>query len=158
MREGSAFVIPNLSTIQRSSCYFVLGVNICIMRACCVRVVFRAFASRQFAPNSGPLSALFTFLLLYYFLVSERSGEKPPAERGAITLADPDLEYADACLPSLQQKRCFVLAPLDRGWRQARELHHKSRSRRTHAPSLLPSFPPSLLSSVASMLTRRHNA
>ena len=47
-----------------------------------------AFASRQFAPNYGPLSVPFIHLVFfffeYYFLVSERSGRKPSAERRAL--------------------------------------------------------------------------
>ena len=45
-----------------------------------------AFASHQFARNARPLSASFTMFSFYYFLVSERSGRKPPAERSALHL------------------------------------------------------------------------
>ena len=42
-----------------------------------------ASASRQFAPDSEPLSPSFTLLRFFLSFVRERSGRKPPAERNA---------------------------------------------------------------------------
>lgn len=48
----------------------------------CFPLFFKGFGRCQLSPNYGPLSPSFIFLCLV-FLVSEGSGRKPPAARGA---------------------------------------------------------------------------
>ena len=79
--------IRHNTLLSRTSTYFH---DACMRRPGCFPGAwssFLAFASRQFAPNCGAMSASFA-LFLSYFLVCERSGRKlPHPERSAVLVA-----------------------------------------------------------------------